>query len=230
MNTIFDAKRAFPADDGNDAMQFPDFPGERLTALDGRLIHAVSPAGAALFRPAEPLAMVILSAIRDMEWSLGPGVTQIFDAPAGMVLVFPAGSQSVLRWPTGKESVSVMLSTERLEGLEELSAELSEPLFSAVSRIIDSKCLQVAHLLRGELQKQAPASERYLDALMTVVATLLLRNHVDKRREEGSRRALLPGVTPHRGLSPGKFLQQDLHRGDGGAGRHLAWSFPHLLS
>jgi len=184
MNTIFDNRRVFPADGGKDTAQFPDFPGERLTALNGALIHAVSPAGAALFRPAEPLAMVILSAVRDVEWSLGAGATQVFDAPAGMVLVFPAGSQSMLRWPTDKESVSVALSGERLEGLKELSEELSEPPFSVASRHVDSKCLQVAHLLRGELQKQAPANERYLDALMTVVATLLLRNHVDKRREK----------------------------------------------
>ncbi|MBB2969922.1 AraC family transcriptional regulator [Mesorhizobium sp. RMAD-H1] len=183
MNTIFDTKRTFSTDNGKGAVQFPDFPGERLIALDGALIHAVSPAGAALFRPTAPLAMVILSAIRDVEWSLGPGVTQVFDAPAGTVLVFPAESQSMLRWPTDKESVSVTLSGERLEGLKEFSSELGEPPFSAASRNVDPKCLQVAHLLRGELQKQAPINERYLDALMTVVVTLLLRNHVDKRRD-----------------------------------------------
>ncbi|WP_158259789.1 AraC family transcriptional regulator [Phyllobacterium phragmitis] len=189
MNTIIlNNRQAFPADDGSTAL-FPEFPGERLTALNGALIYAVSPPGAAMFRPAAPLATVVLSAVRDLEWSLGAGATpggrHVFDAPAGMVLVFPAGSESMLRWPVAKESISVTLSPDRLEGLKDLSAELqgAEP-FSIACRNVDPKCLQVAHLLRGELQKQTPVNERYVDALMTVVATLLLRSQVEKRGEK----------------------------------------------
>lgn len=159
--------------------------GERnLTSPDGKLNYAGTSAGSLTIHNDHFVAMIMLTATRDLHWKAGDHRAETFNAPAGTVLIIPANCLVHLEWPVQKEHLVVVLDDETIAGIcgDNNSFTASE-LFPGPSRYVDSKCLQVGHLLRAEMQKNAPIIESYLDALRTVFITLLLQNHSMLRRQ-----------------------------------------------
>lgn len=153
--------------------------GERtFNTPDGRLSYTSTPAGQITANYRQTAALIILTATRDLHWRIEGGRNETFNAPAGTVLIIPASCTVHLDWPVQKEHLIVVLDDETVGHVCGASNHLTTvELFPEPSRYVDSKCLQVAHLLRAEMQKNAPIIESYLDALRTVFITLLLQNH-----------------------------------------------------
>ncbi|MBB6260714.1 AraC family transcriptional regulator [Paenochrobactrum gallinarii] len=158
--------------------------GERcLTTTNGKLTYAVTPAGSGSASFDDLTAIIIMTATRDLHWKTPTGRNETFNAPAGTILVIPADTMLEMSWAVQKEHLVVKLDAETLQAACEGDKVLSaEEYFPSPARFVDAKCLQVAHLLRAEMQKNGPVIEHYLDALRTVFVTLLLQNHSVLRR------------------------------------------------
>lgn len=203
---------------------------QSLMSEGGRVIYKSSPPGTGSASFSEMVAIIILTATRELNWKVSDGRSETFHAPAGTILVLPADHQIDVTWSVQKEHMIVTLDAETVAkaygGDEDL---LPEDFFPKSTRYVDTKCLQVAQLMRTELQKNAPINENYLDALRTVFIGLLIQNHSfimnkGERRETGGLsfhsarlienyvrqnfmgRISIGDMAAHLGISAGHFL------------------------
>lgn len=201
-----------------------------LVSDDGKIIYKAAPPGSGSASFQEMVAIIIMTATRELNWKVSDGRSETFHAPAGTILLVPADHQIDMTWSVQKEHMIVTLDADTVAkaygGEEHL---LPEDFFPKSARYVDTKCLQVAQLMRAEIQKNAPINENYLDALRTVFIGLLIQNHSHilnkgERRETGGlsfhsarmiesyirenfmRRIAISDMAAHLGISAGHFL------------------------
>lgn len=143
-----------------------------------KIAYVVTHRGKFSYRHDHCTVIIVLTAIKDLHWSLQGKFGESFDAPAGTVLIIPACTEYTLQWPLQADYVQVALDNNLLSDLRDISGGLSlAELFPHPSRLPNPKALLIANLLRAELLKNAPVSAGYLQALLAVMMVQLVQNH-----------------------------------------------------
>jgi len=114
-----------------------------------------------------------------------------FLAPAGTLEIVPATAEFYASWTTPKENLLVALQPRRLKALaQEEFGRKSFELRPPRTGFIDRKALMIADMIRDELTSPEPANPVYLDSLLTVFSTHLLRHYSSAAKQP---------APPHRG-------------------------------
>lgn len=143
-----------------------------------KIAYIITYRGKFSYRHDHCTAIVVLTAIKDLHWSLQGKFGESFDAPAGTVLIIPACTEYTLQWPIETDYIQIALDNNLLSDLKDISGGLSlTELFPHPSRLPNPKALLIANLLRAELLKNAPVSAGYLQALLAVMMVQLVQNH-----------------------------------------------------
>lgn len=124
------------------------------------------------------MALIMLTPQPAREVSLNSDRKSQFLAPVGAMELIPAGADLYARWKMSKENVLVALSPEKLRALAgfEFGNEYFE-LQSKTAGIVDRKALALAGLIRDEFNMDSAQNPLYLDSLLTVFSTHVLRNY-----------------------------------------------------
>ncbi len=209
----------------------PESWGPKFGGNCGAVTRTRTGPGEISFTAPSHMALVMFTPQPNREVSLNSDVRSSFLAPAGAVEIVPEGSDLFARWVTSKENLLVALAPDRLERLAGLEFQRNEVIFQpAKAGHVDARAYMLASLIREEFHRADRPDDLYMDSLITVFATYLLRNytplgdcrtptprgglpgHVWKRVDEYIRSSLseklsvemLAGVA---GLSPSHFLR-----------------------
>lgn len=209
----------------------PDSWGPKFEGNSGAATRTRTGPGEISFTAPSHMALVMFTPQPNREVSLNSDSRLSFLAPAGAVEIVPVGSDLFARWVTGKENLLVALAPHRLERLAGLEFQRDEVAFQpAKAGHVDARAHMLASLIREEFHRADRVDDLYMDSLITVFATYLLRTytplgdcrtpaprgglpgHVWKRVDDYIRSALaerlsietLAGVA---GLSPSHFLR-----------------------
>ncbi|MDX3925787.1 MAG: AraC family transcriptional regulator [Shinella sp.] len=133
-----------------------------------------------------------------------------YDAPVGALVVHPANVEGRAIWSYPRESLIVAIRPESLLDLatSELGADtvsLQPPPFGTV----DLEALRIAELLRTELTRPYPATELYVDSLVTIFALHLLRNYSGAKKPAPDYRH---GLSTHNAKRMRAFLEENFLR------------------
>ena len=124
------------------------------------------------------MALVMLTPQPGREVSLNSDRRSRFLAPVGTVEIIPSNAEVFARWKSAKENLLLALAPEQLSRLAGLEFETEDFEFqSPAPGHVDEKALLLANLVREEFQSGEPLNHLYLDCLMTVFSTYLLRNY-----------------------------------------------------
>ncbi len=141
------------------------------------------------------MALMFLTPQQNRELSLNSDRKTIFSAPVGTMEIVPASTDLYAQWKEAKECLLVALSPDQLSQLAGLEFQREDfELLPLAAGHVDQKALMLAHLIRGEFQDRRPPNHLYLDSLLTVFSTHLLRNYSTFRDR--------PSPQPRGGLSP----------------------------
>lgn len=124
------------------------------------------------------MALIMFTPQPNREIALNSDRKTITFAPAGTIELVPASSELFARWGVNKENLLIALDHDRLIQLagaefqnEEFELRPPKPGF------IDKKAFLLANLIREEFHHQEAQNKLNHDALITLFATHLLRNH-----------------------------------------------------
>ncbi|WEX11144.1 AraC family transcriptional regulator [Chelativorans sp. AA-79] len=140
------------------------------------------------FNAPSHMALVLLTPQPGGEVAPNPGRKTVFSAPAGTVEIVPCNAELFARWKTSKENLALALAPEqlsRLAGLEFDAENLEFRILAAGD--VDEKALLLANLIRDEFRAGKPSNYPYLDSLLTVFSTYLLRNYSTVRDRPATR-------------------------------------------
>ncbi|MET3588668.1 AraC family transcriptional regulator [Pseudorhizobium tarimense] len=138
---------------------------------------------------------ILFAPVPNAELRLASDKSNIFDAPTGALIVIPRNVDSSSRWSSLRMNLTVGFEPGQLDVLAEqefgaAELDLQPPAFGHV----DQRALQIAQLVKQELSG-GPASEIYVDSLMTALGIHIIRNY------SGAGKATT-GAKAHGGLSP----------------------------
>lgn len=141
------------------------------------------------------MALVMLTPQPGREVSLNSDRKSVFLAPVGTMEIVPAGTDLFARWKTAKENILLALAPKQLSKLAGLEFGREDFEFRPLAAgHVDEKALLLAQLVREEFRRGEPENHLYMDSLLTVFSTYLLRNYSTFQDNPASR---------HRGgLSP----------------------------
>ncbi len=158
----------------------PDGWGPKLHSSAGSVTRTRTGPNAISFTAPSHLAIVMLTPQPRRILALNSDSRKMFSATAGTLELLPAQSEHFALWETPKENFLFALSPERLQQLaiaefdnDTIDLELLRPGH------IDHGALRIARMLESEFRRgrySAP-NELYVDSLITVFATHLLRNY-----------------------------------------------------
>ncbi|WP_343717003.1 AraC family transcriptional regulator [Inquilinus sp.] len=156
----------------------PQPAGPRIATPRGGAFHSIRPPGSQTFLAQDHCAGIVLAPTPRIGATLGSDRPQIFDAPTGMIVLNPANVDSSMVWPTTRENAIIAVTPESLFELaaQEFDAggvELQPPPFGTV----DPWALQIAQMLKAELNQREAPNELYVDSLITVFAVHMLRQY-----------------------------------------------------
>src|SRR5699024_8463699 len=102
----------------------------------------------------------------------------VFSAPVGTMEIVPTGAELFAEWNVAKENLLIALAPGRLSQLASLEFQREDfELLPLLAGHVDQKALMLANLIRDELQDCGSLNRLYLDSLLTVFSTHLLRNY-----------------------------------------------------
>lgn len=137
------------------------------------------------------MALVMFTPQPGREVALNSDRKRSFLAPAGSIEIIPASADLFARWNTPKENLLVALDPRRLAALAEREFGRADfDLHPPRGGFVDRQALLIAGMIREELARPSGGNELYLDSLLTVFSTHVLRSYSSAAR---------PGVTVHRG-------------------------------
>lgn len=156
----------------------PESAGPRVVTPGGGVIYSLRPPGSQTVLSENHFAEVILAPSPKIRAALASDRLREYDFPAGTLVIQPAHVEGRIEWSFTKESLIVALRTETFAdlGLRELDlskVELQPPSFGTVDRT----AWRIAELLKMELARHEPASELYIDSLITLFGIHLLRTY-----------------------------------------------------
>lgn len=209
----------------------PNSWGPKFEGNSGAATRTRTGPGEIAFTAPSHMALVMFTPQPNREISLNSDVRSSFLAPAGAVEIVPEGSELFARWVTSKENLLVALAPDRLERLAGLEFQRNEVVFQpAKAGHVDARAHMLASLIREEFHRADRVDDLYMDSLITVFSTYLLRNytalgdcrapnprgglpgHVWKRVDEYirsnlSERLAVETLASVAGLSPSHFLR-----------------------
>ena len=152
--------------------------GPKYETQSGSVAHTLTGANSIELVPSCDMAVVMLTPQPGREVSLNSSRKSDFLAPIGTVEIIPATSELFARWKTPKENLLIALPPERLSRLAalEYGDETFELTPVAVGHV-DPTALMLAGMIRDELHAGEQSNRLYLDSLLTVFSTHLLRNY-----------------------------------------------------
>jgi AraC family transcriptional regulator len=185
----------------------PDSWGPKLHCPAGSVTLTRTGPNALSFTAPSHLAMVFLSPMPRRSIALNADKRRLFSAPAGTLELWPAGTEVSASWETPKETLMFALSPERIRQLAILEfdhdvIELELPPEGHV----DPDAFRLAKMIESEFApaRVAAQNDLYLDSLITVFSTHLLR----KYSRVGQRPALRRGGLPPKAM---KLVNDYIH-------------------
>jgi AraC family transcriptional regulator len=156
----------------------PDEWGPKFETVSGAVTHTLTGPGSIKFNAPSHMALVMLTPQSGREVSLNSDRRSRFLAPVGTVEIIPSNAEIFARWKTAKENLLLALPPEQLSRLAGLEFETEDFEFQSLAPgHVDEKALLLANLIREEFQRGGPLNHLYMDSLMTVFSTYLLRNY-----------------------------------------------------
>ena len=162
----------------------PENAGPRKATARGSVISSVRNPGSQKFLAKEHAVGIVLAPSRKLRASLGSDRITEYDAPVGCVAVNPAGMDSSLAWWATRRNLVVaippeILSELALQEFDLANVELEPPAFGTV----DLAALSIAQRISVELTGKATPNELYLDSLVTLFSTHLLRTYASTMKQ-----------------------------------------------
>ena len=177
----------------------PESAGPRKATIRGSVISSVREPGSQTFLAKEHAMGIVLAPMRGLRASLGSDKITQYDAPVGCLIINPAGVDSTLAWSETRENLVVaippqILSELALQEFDLADPELEPPAFGTVDPI----ALGLAQRISVELTGKATPNELYLDSLVTLFSTHLLRTYANNMRQIPSPRGGLSAKSARR--------------------------------
>jgi AraC family transcriptional regulator len=177
----------------------PESSGPRKATARGSVINSVRNPGSQTWIAKEHAVAIVLAPSRGLRASLGSDRITQYDAPLGGLVVNPAGVDSTLAWSETRTNLVVaippdVLSELALQEFDLANVELEPPAFGTVDPI----ALGIAQRISVELTGKATPNELYLDSLVTLFSTHLLRTYANNMRQIPSPRGGLSAKSARR--------------------------------
>ncbi|GES41240.1 hypothetical protein RsS62_04920 [Rhizobium dioscoreae] len=177
----------------------PESAGPRKATMRGSVISSVREPGSQTFLAKEHAMGIVLAPMRGLRASLASDKITQYDAPVGCLIINPAGVDSTLAWSETRENLVVaippqILSELALQEFDLADVELEPPAFGTVDPI----ALGIAQRISVELTGKATPNELYLDSLVTLFSTHLLRTYANNMRQLPSPRGGLSAKSARR--------------------------------
>ncbi|AYG69795.1 MULTISPECIES: AraC family transcriptional regulator [unclassified Rhizobium] len=162
----------------------PESAGPRKASMRGSVISSVRNPGSQTFLAREHAVGIVLAPMRGLRASLGSDRITQYDAPVGCLVVNPAGVDSTLAWQETRTNLVVaippdVLSELALQEFDLGNVELQPPAFGTV----DPVALGIAQRISVELTGKATPNELYVDSLVTLFSTHLLRTYTSRMKQ-----------------------------------------------
>lgn len=156
----------------------PDEWGLKFETSSGAVTRTLTGPNSIKFTAPSHMALVMLTPQPGREVSLNSDRRSRFLAPVGTVEIIPSNAEVFARWKSAKENLLLALAPEQLSMLAGLEFERGDFEFRPpAAGHVDEKALLLAKLIREEFQNGEPLNHLYMDSLMTVFSTYLLRNY-----------------------------------------------------
>lgn len=156
----------------------PDEWGPKFETSSGAVTRTLTGPNSIKFNAPSHMALVMLTPQPGREVALNSDTGSPFLAPVGTVEIIPASSELFARWKTLKENLLLALAPEQLSKLAGLEFGREDFEFQPpAAGHVDEKALLLAHLVRDEFQQGKSLNHLYMDSLLTVFSTYLLRNY-----------------------------------------------------
>lgn len=156
----------------------PDEWGPKFEASSGAVTRTLTGPNSISFRAPSHMALVMLSPQPGREVSLNSSTRSQFLAPVGTIELVPCNAELFARWTVPKENLLLALAPEQLARLAGLEFDSENFDFRPPpAGHVDEKALLLARLVREEFQRREPVDHLYMDSLLTVFSTYLLRNY-----------------------------------------------------
>lgn len=156
----------------------PDAWGPKFEAHSGGIAHTMTGPNSISFNAPSHMALVMLTPQPGRELAFNSDSRSPFLAPVGTVEIIPAGSDLFARWKAAKENLLLALAPEQLRRLAGLEFDREDFAFRPLSNgHVDEKALLLAQLIREEFRNEESKNHVYMDSLLTVFSTYLLRNY-----------------------------------------------------
>lgn len=191
------------ADAGDSLLSsIPDEWGPKFETTSGALTRTLTGPNSIHFSAPSHMALVMLTPQPGREVGLNSDRRSQFLAPVGTVEIVPCDAELFARWRVPKENLLLALAPERLQKLAGLEFDREDFEFRPLpSGHVDEKALLLAHLVRDEFKKEKSINYIYMDSLITVFSTYLLRHYSSFRDR--------PQVRHQGGLSPKAWRDVD---------------------
>lgn len=164
----------------------PDAWGPKCETSSGAVTLTLTGPHSIRFKAPSHMALVMLTPQPGREVSLNSDRKSRFLAPVGTVEIIPSDAEVSARWRRAKENLLVAVAPEQLSRLAGLEFETEDFEFRPLAAgHVDEKALLLANLVRDEFQNGEPLNHLYLDSLLTVFSTYLLRNYSSLRDRPG---------------------------------------------
>ncbi|WP_152025793.1 helix-turn-helix domain-containing protein [Agrobacterium tumefaciens] len=156
----------------------PDAWGPKIETQAGAVTHTRTGPNEIGFSATSHMALILLTPQPDRVRSLNSDRKSVFMAPIGTVEIIPVKAEMFARWKTTKENLLFALAPDRLSTLAGLEFGRDDFEFRATTTgCVDQKALMLANLIREEFRSGEPSNHLYVDSLITVFSTYLLRNY-----------------------------------------------------
>ncbi|MGJ4860751.1 helix-turn-helix domain-containing protein [Labrys sp. La1] len=187
----------------------PDKWGPKYQADDGAVTRSHAEPDTIKYTASVHMALVLLTPQPDREVALNSDRRTVGVAPAGSLEIIPASAEIFARWKVEKQSLLVAIDPGRLARLA--GAEFDKECFEfhpPQLGVIDRHAHALAQSMRYELENLAPNFEECLDALITLFAIHLLRNHSSLKPRSSP--SLNGGLPPAAWRKVNDFIQAHL--------------------
>jgi len=156
----------------------PDEWGPKFEAPSGAVTHTLTGPNSIEFNTPCHVALIMLTPQPGREVSLNSDRKSVFLAPVGTVEIVPASADLFACWKTPKENLLFAMAPEKLSRLAALEFDTEDFEFRPLaSGHVDEKALFMANLIRDEFRAGEPSNHLYVDSLLTVFSTYLLRKY-----------------------------------------------------
>jgi len=156
----------------------PDDWGPKFETTSGAVTRTLTGPNSISFKAPSHMALVLLTPQPGREVALNSDRRSQFLAPVGTIELIPFNAELFARWKTPKENLLLALAPEQISKLAGREFDREDFEFRPPpAGYVDEKALLLAQLVREEFREGQPKNHLYMDSLLTVFSTYLLRNY-----------------------------------------------------